>query len=118
MDKNKSVCDYKSQIEQLDKIHNLCENKIYDEQEYKNKKEMWIEGLKSFVFDDIEMDFLNEILPSVKNNTIDEEELKNIKYIISGEYAEDEYRKKQEYRLRLEEEKKRKRKETIENVKT
>lgn len=112
-----SIHDYTEKASELSKIYNLYKNEIYTEQEYKNKKEKWINSLKRLDFSKVETDFLNEILPFVKDNILENNELQTIKYIVSGEYAEDQHKKEYAQRLKAEEEARKKREETINNIK-
>lgn len=65
----------------------------------------------------VEVDFLNEIVSFVNNEIIEDRELETIKYIVSGKYAEDKYREKQELKIKAEEEDRKKKEETINNIK-
>lgn len=95
---------YKEKLSELNKIYNLYKNEIYNEQEYKSKKEKWIESLELINFHNVETDFLNKILPLVKDNVLENRELETIKYIVSGEYVKDKYREEQEQKIKAEEE--------------
>lgn len=84
--KNEIECGYKEKLSELNKIYNLYENKIYNQQEYISKKEEWIKSLEIFDFNIIEIDFLNEMIEFVNKGIIENGELDAIKHIVYGKY--------------------------------
>lgn len=61
--------------------------------------------------------FFNEIISFVYDGIIEEDELKTIKYIVSGKYEEDKYIEEQEKKIRAEEQARKKKEEVINNIK-
>lgn len=118
-EQNNTVPDSENKVSELDKIYSLFKEGMYTEEEYIDRKERWIESLKSMNFNQRknEYDILNSIKPYVQNNIIQENEFDKIKYIVTGKYAEDKYKKEQEHQRMLEEEARKKREELINNVK-
>lgn len=101
-DVNHKKRDYNALVENINKVYNLYKNGIYSEEEYSKRKDEWIESLKGLESVN-EENFLNGILPLIKEYAITYEELDTIKYIISGKYTEDRQekeRKKNEERKR------------------
>jgi|GEM_PF-6494319 len=117
INENNTIGNYKEKSSELSKIYNLYKNEIYNEQDYRNKKEIWIKSLKSLNFHKVETDFLNEMLPYVKDNILEKSELETIKYIVSGEYAKDKYKEEHKQKIKAEEEARKKREETIDMIK-
>lgn len=108
---------YKRIIEELSKEFNLYISKVYSIDQYNTKKNMWIENLKELDFNNIETDFLTDIVPILKEGGLDSNDLNKIKYIVSGKYASDKIENEMKELRRINEEKIEKRKAMINKIK-
>lgn len=100
--------NYEQVIDNINKIYNLYKNEIYDKKDYDSKKNKWIESLKALGSVN-EEDFLNDILPLIKEKALTSEDVDNIKYIISGKYAIDKGKQERERFQKLREQAERER---------
>lgn len=75
-------------ISDLEKTYKLYSNGIYNEEEYLIKKQNWIDLLKNYNFikSKLEIDFLEKIIPLEQNKAINNDDLEQIKYIVSGKF--------------------------------
>ena len=103
---------------EFSKMKNLFANEIYSPEEFSGKKSKWIDSLSEYGFESVEMDFLSELLPYVKENVISQEELTRIKYLISEEYVEIRDRSAILQKQAEQENSRNERQEAIENLKT
>lgn len=110
--------NYKEKVEELNKISKLFKSEIFTELEYKEKKAQWIESLKLNSYKNIETDFLNEIIPLISDKVLDADELKNIKYIVSGLYEKEQIQKQEENRQITLEENRKKRMDMLIEIKS
>jgi len=104
-------------VSELNAIYNLYKDKIYSEQDFISKKNNWIESLKNINFVYNESKFLATLSPLIKENILSSEELETVKYVVSGEYSKEKFKKEQEIRANEEDAAKQKREELINNVK-
>lgn len=102
---------------EFNKMKNLFTYEIYNLEEFTDKKSKWIGSLGDYSFESVEMDFLSELLPYIKENVISQEELTRIKYLISEEYVETRDRSAILQKQAEQENTRTERQEAIENIK-
>lgn len=93
-------------MEKLDDIVYLYDNKIYNDIEYKEIKKEWINNLKGYQeITERKDDILLRLVPLIQKNYIAEDEMDEIKYIITGRFFEDIREKQEEEKIKARQEK-------------